>query len=151
MAIELTAEQQAVREAGMQVFGIRILADKVERAVLNAHRGIRGSSASWRASVMSAASKDKPALELAVIVRSIREQIAAATGGPYSRAKLLTTEMQNACESYLGYPVGFLAVSFLIIDHIATVADAMDETTTQSDLIALLDLIDTEMSEEPQL
>lgn len=151
MAVELTAEQQAIRTSGMQVFGIRLLADKVERALLNTHRGIRGSSASWRSSVTASSTKDKPALELTVIVRSIREQVATATGGSYARAKELPEQVQNACESYLGYPTGFLALSFLIIDHISSAADEMDETTTESDLIAFLDLIDLEMSEEPTL
>ena len=151
MAIELTAEQQEIRAAGMQVFGIRILADKVERAVMNTHRAIRGSTVSWRSSILKSTSKAKPDLELAVIIKSIREQIASATGGAYSKVKALTGAEQNACENYLGYPEGFLSVSFLVIDDIAAAATAMDTTTTQEELIATVDLIEAEISGEPSL
>ena len=150
MAAELTAEEQAIRVSGVQVFGLESLREQVVNELKSAYRQVRNSLSSWRVQLQRIVA-DGDTDGLSVLSVQLKEQGVRIRAGRFSRVASLDAGVKASIELSAGYPAGFVDVAFKIIDDALSQMAAFSKNTTVEELQSFFAEVETEMTEEPTL
>ena len=150
MAAQLTAEEQVIRQTGMQVFGLESLREQVVNELKSAYRQVRNSLSSWRVQLQRIVS-DGDTDGLSVFAVQLKEQGVRIRTGRFSRVVLPDATTKAAIEAASGYPAGFIDVAYKVIDDALEQMAAFSKDTTVEELQAFFAEVEAEMTEEPSL
>lgn len=147
--INLTQEQQNIREQGTNVYKTKTLAIKVEKVLNETYANLRGRVPSWRLHLTNVVGDD--ILKLNAFVSNLRDYALIIENSNYAKVKVLSTGVHNQLETAANYPLGFISVTIILIDYFINKIKSFDQNTTKNDLISLFDEMEAELTSEPVL